>query len=219
MPLERKPSKRDAIGGISHASDAPVEMPKLESDDGAHRPAGVDLAQPFGSTVKPVAPTRDVHHSGEDGYDTHDDDDDGPKLTPISHDPTKVDTLEPPAFASDDDDAHRPVGVDLSMPFPSARPRPIARERDVHHAGEDGYDTHEDDDDDGPKLTPIAHDPTKPSVLEPPAFADDDDGAHRPEGVDLTLPFPSERSAVAPHRDVHHAGEGGYETHDDDDDE
>ena len=90
---------------------------------------------------------------------------------------------------------------------------------DVHHAGEDGYDTHEDDDEDGPKLTPIAHDPTKPGVLEPPAFADDDDGTHRPEGVDLALPFPSERSAVAPHRDVHHAGEDGYDTHDDDDDE
>ena len=51
--------------------------------------------------------------------------------------------------------------------------------------------------------------------LEP----DDDDGTHRTEGVDLALPFPSERSAVAPHRDVHHAGEDGYDTHDDDDDE
>ena len=52
-------------------------------------------------------------------------------------------------WAREDDGEHRPSGIDLSHPFPSERPPPPAPSRDVHHTGEDGYDTHDDEDDDG----------------------------------------------------------------------
>lgn len=200
---------------ISHPPPAPIEV-----DDGSHRPSNVDLAHPFPSGLQPSQSHRDVHHVGDDGYDTHEDDDDlaGPKLTPICVNPETIKPVVP--MVEKDDGSHRPAGIDPSHPFPSAQPVAAPDpHRDVHHAGEDGYDTHEDDDDAaGPKLTPICVNPETVTPVVP--VVEKDDGAHRPSNVaDPAHPFSSgESAAPVPHRDIHHAGDAGYETHDSEDD-
>jgi len=128
---------------ISHPPPAPIEV-----DDGSHRPSNVDLAHPFPSGLQPSQSHRDVHHVGDDGYDTHEDDDDaaGPKLTPICVNPETVTPVVP--VVEKDDGAHRPSNVaDPAHPFSSGESAAPVPHRDIHHAGDAGYETHDSEDD------------------------------------------------------------------------